>query len=429
MNERLLHYLWQFQYFNRNDLLTVGGEQLEIIDQGKYNCNQGPDFSNAKILLDEAIWVGNIELHVRSSDWRRHAHSHDPNYTNVILHVVWVNDEPAPGISVPMLVLCDRVPKVLLSRYSLWMGSRAFIPCKAHIGQVNDMIWKRWKERLLVERLERRAEKIAAMLAETHEHWDEVLWRMIARSFGQRVNADAFEEIAKSVSLSIIRRHRQHEDVVKALLLGQAGLLGQTFRQSTIYAIDHGPHKDENELQENEYLRRHFSDRRERLSVLSAAEFLRVQRDYNFYAYKYGLKPVFSPVHFLRMRPATFPDRKLIELAEIICRLELGFSDLLSTNLPSLRRLFSAATLINAVLPMIYAYGRKRNEYKCLLKAIEAVCELRAERNVITNNFLSCGADVKTAGDSQSLIELKTMYCDHRRCLECAIGAAILKTL
>ena len=154
MNERLLQYIWQHQHFNAYDLTTTRGERLEILDQGEYNRNQGPDFLHARIKMAGRLWVGNIELHIDASDWYRHAHDEDANYNNVILHVVWNDDAEIAlkGQPVPMLVLNSRVPRLLLEQYGRLLAKQQFIPCEKCIRRIEEIKWKAWKERLLIER-------------------------------------------------------------------------------------------------------------------------------------------------------------------------------------------------------------------------------------------------------------------------------------
>src|SRR5215213_4128902 len=199
MTERLLQYIWQFQYFNKNELIAVTGEEIVIIHPGTYNTHQGPDFLEGRIRSGGNTWVGNIELHVDASGWHRHQHSLDKNYNNVILHVVWNNDESETAHKIPTLVLENRVPKVLLQQYHLWMKGGSFIPCESSAQNVETLVWVAWKERLMIERMQRKSENVLTLLNKNNFHWEEVLWWMMARSFGLYVNADAFVEMAASI--------------------------------------------------------------------------------------------------------------------------------------------------------------------------------------------------------------------------------------
>src|SRR5882757_893750 len=164
MNERLLQYIWQFQYFNKNTLTTVDGDMLQVVHTGTYNTNQGPDFLDAKIRIGDTLWAGNVELHVKTGDWDIHKHSTDKNYKNVVLHVVWQHDVALKN-DIPVLVLQDRVPKLLLKYYEGLMNANSFIACEANISSISELVWLSWKERLLVERLQRKAAIVYAHLS------------------------------------------------------------------------------------------------------------------------------------------------------------------------------------------------------------------------------------------------------------------------
>ena len=190
MNERLLQFIWQFQYFNTNELRTTDGEEVTILQRGTYNTNQGPDFLDAKVTIGNKTWAGNIELHTLSSDWIRHNHSADGNYSNVILHVVWQKDAVIniPGSAeIPTIEMQHRVPKLLLDRYTELMKREAFVPCEAYLPALDDIKWIAWKERVAIERLQRKSTEILQLLSEANNHWEEVFWWMLARNFGIKV--------------------------------------------------------------------------------------------------------------------------------------------------------------------------------------------------------------------------------------------------
>ena len=188
MTERLLQYIWQMQLFNKANLITAEEELLQIIFPGNYNTNQGPDFLEAKIKIDNTILAGHVELHVNSSHWKNHKHSSDKNYNTVVLHVVWEDDDPS--LNLPTLVLNNLVSKLLLSKYEELMQNRGFVPCEKSIANINELVWHSWKERLLVERLQRKSQQVLGYLKKSNNHWEEVFWWMIAGNFGIKVNKD-----------------------------------------------------------------------------------------------------------------------------------------------------------------------------------------------------------------------------------------------
>ena len=278
MTEKLLHYIWQYKYYNSAVLQTADGQLLQIIFPGNYNTNQGPDFLDARINVSGTIWIGSIELHVHSSEWMLHRHSFDKNYQNVILHVVWKNDVEL-SLPFPVLELQNIVPKLLLKKFTIMMGSQHFIPCGKQVSEVKLVTLLKWKERLLAERLEHKSTMIAASMNDNNRHWEEAFWWMLARNFGMKINADAFESIARSIPVKIINRHRNNLMQLEAVLFGQAGLLDKNF-------TDDFPRILKNEF---EFLQR-----------------------------KYHLPRPEMTVFFLRMRPANFPTVRLAQLAALL---------------------------------------------------------------------------------------------------------------
>ncbi len=416
MTERLLQYIWQYQYFNSSQLQTTDEQQIQILNPGIYNTNQGPDFLNAKIKVGNTVWAGSIEIHINSSEWHQHKHSIDKNYNNVILHVVWKFD---PDLQLPFstLELQTRVSKLLLKKFDGLMQEPQFIPCESQIQAVNALTITLWKERLLIERLQQKAKYIETLLQQNKQHWDEVFWWVLARYFGSKMNSEAFESIAKSISLNIILKHKEELYQLEALLIGQAGLLEEEFK-------DDYP--------------------------------LMLQKEYRFLQKKYSLKKNHFPVYFLRMRPANFPTIRLAQLAALIHKSSLLFSTvkdaddfndiakLLSitangywldhylfdeaalSKKKSLGKQMVQNIMINTIIPVVYTYGYFNNKEKYKIKALQWMEQLPTELNSITKNFELIGIENKTAFDSQALIQLKTEYCDQKRCLQCAIGNKIL---
>jgi hypothetical protein len=416
VTERLLQFLWQFQYFNKSGLATASGEPVQIIFAGQYNTNQGPDFSEAKIKIGSTIWAGNVELHFKTSDWQKHEHHNDQNYRNVILHVVWENDSSGKN-GIPILELKEKVSKILLLRYESLMNTAGFIPCANSIQQVPGITWKGWKDRLLAERLTRKSQAVECYLEQSNYHWEETFWWLLARNFGLAVNADAFESIAKSIPLNILSKHKNQIHQLEALLFGQAGLLDENF-------IEDYPNMLRNEFQ--------------------------------FYNRKYQLSPSNARVFFLRMRPVNFPTIRLAQLAVLIQQSahlfsrikEAGsvedvekwfdvtandywhyhyrFDEVSSFRKKKLGAAMIDNIIINTIVPMLFAYGNYHGEEKLKWKAMKWLEDAHAESNTITKGFTHLGVDNKNAFDSQALIELRNEYCSKKRCLDCAIGNAIL---
>jgi len=441
ITERLLQFIWQYQYYNSHDLKTVSGDPVSIIRPGTYNSDQGPDFLNARVRMSGQVWAGNIELHLSSGDWFRHTHDRDPYYSNVILHVVWSDDGIHPA-GIPMLVIEDRVSVLLLDQYRQWMSGLSFIPCGNSITRVPDLIMLNWKDRLILERLERKSSQIFALLAANHYHWDEVLWWMLARNFGLRVNADAFEAVARSIPYNVLMRHRNQLTQVEALLLGQARLL-------------------ENPGSGNEIKIQHDKTGHNKLVYAGKAGERyeeKLIKEYAFLSRKYGLKPILLPMQFLRMRPPSFPPLRLAELAMFIHRQADPLKTILHGSLKEILGIFEIeingywathyrpgrsagrrirgagpslahSLIINTVLPFLYAHLKHFAKRKMDFSPSEWLDQIGAEKNLITAGFEVIGMKVSTAADSQFLLELKSRYCSQWNCLDCAIGNHLLKSV
>jgi hypothetical protein len=418
MTEKLLQFIWQFQYYNKNDLTAVSGEVLQILKVGNLNTNQGPDFLEAKIKCGETTLVGNIEVHIKSSDWNLHNHTADKNYGNIILHVVWENDA-ALNLPFPVLELNQRISQVLLSKFKMLMQSKTFIPCQSMIHTASDITLIAWKERVVIERLQEKASYIKILLAQNNNHWEEVFWQMLAKNFGIKLNANAFESMAKNIPLQILAKHKNQLLQLEALLMGVVGLLDKNF--TTDYP-------------------------------------LMLQKEYKFLSKKYNLQQAVFPVYFLRMRPANFPTIRLSQLAQIIFTSSHLFSKIKNaSSMTEVYKMFDVTAndywhyhytfenetgfkqkplgkqmigniIINTVLPILYAYGWYNNDEVFQNKAINWALALPAEKNNITKGFEDLGMQNKNAHDSQAYIQLYNNYCSKKKCLQCAIGNKILKT-
>ncbi|MGI8584747.1 MAG: DUF2851 family protein [Chitinophagaceae bacterium] len=421
MKEKLLQYIWQFQYFNKNELTTIDGDPIQIISPGSFNTNQGADFFDAKIKISNTIWAGNIELHIKSSDWNLHNHTADKNYKNIILHVVWQHDKEIKDITkniLPTLELQNRIPKLLLNKYEDLMNASSFIPCENQVHTINDLTLLSWKQRLLAERLEAKSAVVFSFLSQNNFHWEETFWWLIAKNFGIKVNSIAFEKIAKSLPLTILSKHKNQIHQLEALLFGQAGLLEKDF-------IEDYPKM--------------------------------LQKEYRFYKRKYELQQPEAQIFFLRMRPANFPSLRLAQLAMLINDSIHLFSKVKESvsvgEVKSLLKLTASDywnyhyvfeeisafkkkkfgeqmienILINTIVPILFAYGLHHNEEQYKDKAIAWLEEISSEKNTITKGFETLNFSNKSSFDSQSYIQLKNEYCNHKRCLECAIGNSLLK--
>jgi hypothetical protein len=422
MTERLLQFIWQFQYFNKGGLSTIAGEPLFILHPGQANQHQGPDFFNGRIRIGQTEWAGHIELHLKSSDWYRHKHQEDPGYGKVILHVVWRHDAEVTdenGVPIPVVALENRVSNVLLSQYEAWMNTPQQIPCGNGITRIDDLTWKSWLDRLLAERLLEKCKRVSEQMTKTENHWEEVCWRLVCTYFGGPVNKVSFQQVAESLPMRIIAKHKNVWVQLEALLLGQAGLL----------------HKD-------------FSEDYPKM----------LYREYQFLQKKYGLQVINKPPVFLRMRPTDFPTLRLAQLAALLHKSSQLFSKLVEQpSLHEVRKLFEVTAndywhdhfkldvpgafspkitgrslmdrvIINAVIPVLFSYGHHQVNEEVRKKALDWLETMSAETNRFTGIFSDLGKKPSHAGESQAMLTLKQEYCDCKRCLSCAVGNYLLKT-
>ncbi|MDB5200897.1 MAG: hypothetical protein JWQ27_306 [Ferruginibacter sp.] len=416
MTERLLQYIWQFRYFDHADLTTTSGLRVKIIRQGQLNHNQGPDFLDAQLEIDGTVWAGTVELHTIASEWIQHGHSDDPNYNNVILHVVWKEDVVL-NLAFPTLELQSRISGILLERYQQLMQSPSFIPCQSALNTISPLLLVACKDRMLAERLELSVQHIKQLLLENNQHWEETFWWMLARNYGMHVNNDAFEQIARSLPLNLLGKHQNQLLQIEALLFGQAGLL---------------------------------------LAKFDEAYPKMLQKEYRFLQKKLGLKTVSIPVYFLRMRPANFPSLRLAQLAAVLQQSRPLFSTIKeASSVKNVMQLLNIAPndywlyhyrfdktgehklkmpgtqmlqhiVINTVVPVLFAYAVIHKNEHLKLKALKWLSEMPAEENRISKGFKQLGIKCSNAGDSQALLQLKQQYCDQKNCLQCSIGNALL---
>ncbi|GLR17950.1 DUF2851 family protein [Portibacter lacus] len=420
--EDLLHYVWKLRYFDFENLKTVNGESVEILHPGFHNFDAGPDFSAGKIKIGSTIWNGNIELHLRASDWVRHAHYNDDAYDNVILHVVYDNDEVIlrkNGSTIPCITLKNRIDPEIFDRYHYLSENKSWVPCENLVTEVEEIQKQIWLERLFVARLEEKSKKISELLDFSKHNWEYVLFIMLGRYFGSSINSDAFESLCKSINLFTIYKNRDNTLLVESLLFGQAGFLKGEFK-------DPYPNTLKNE--------------------------------YKFIKHKYKLDPIPLKLwKFFRLRPSNFPTIRIAQFAALINKKQSLFNFILeANNLDELYTIFDISTesywethymfdkestfssknigkgfqniiLINAVIPLIFIYGKLRQEQKYIDKAIAFMQEIPPERNKVISKWKKLKFKVSNAADTQALIHLKKEFCDRHRCLQCAIGHQVLK--
>lgn len=421
MKEDFLHYLWKYKKWNTVDLKTTNGESIGIIQTGQYLQQAGPDFFNAQIVIGNQKWAGNVEIHLKSSDWYVHHHEKDAAYENVILHVVWEHDTEVfrkNNSEIPVLELKNYVDKAVLNNYQRLLTPKSWIFCEKQLKEVDDFVFKNWQERLFFERLERKSKAIYELLEETNNDWEAVLFCMLAKNFGLNTNGEVFLKIAQSIPFAIIRKESFEVENLEALLLGKAGLLDAD--------------KEDN----------YFKD-------------LKFRYFYLLHKYQLDSKSE-GQVQFFKHRPDNFPNIRLSQLAHLYHIHQNLFSKInnvssvttiyelfqLSTSVywenhyqfdkespkktKRLSRSFIDLVLINTIIPIQFAYSKSLGKETTEdLMAMQA--EVAPERNAIIDKFDSFGIKAINAFDTQSLLQLKNEYCTGGRCLDCAIGMELLK--
>ena len=420
MQEDFLHYIWKHKAFNTSQLKTIKGDFVFINQLGQHNHNAGPDFFNAQLTIAEQLWAGNVEIHIKSSDWYVHHHEVDKAYDNVILHVVWEHDTEIfrkDNSEIPTLELKHYVDKSLIDNYQKLMLSKSWINCEANFAEVDDFLFNNWLERLYIERLERKSEDILQLLKASNNNWEAVLFKMLTKNFGLKVNEEPFLSLANSFEFSIVRKLQNDALDLEALFFGQADLLND-------------------EVQEVYYLG--------------------LQKRYQFLKQKFKLSTQgVLPIQFFRLRPPNFPTIRLSQLANLyhthtnlfsevvtvsskeeiykIFNIETSefwkshytFSKSSKTSKKALTKSFIDLLVINTIIPLQFSYAKAQG------KPIEDhvfnfIKQIGLEKNSIVSKFLDLKPIEKQALTSQALLQLKQNYCDKNKCLQCAIGNSLI---
>lgn len=386
MHETFIAFLWFNRLFDRRQT-TLLGQQVDVLAVGLPNSDAGPDAFNAVIRIDGQRWAGNVEFHLRASDWHRHHHDHDPNYQNIILHVVLDADEQLFVDERPIPTICLSYPDIIRQNYdALILGER---PCETRLSTLAPIQITAWQERLVVERLETKADNVARLMQTYVNDWSQAIYTVLARSFGRNVNAEAMQQLAQTVPLRILRHHTDRPEQIRALLLGQAGVLPRM------------PESDETEL---------------------------YRREYSFLSHKYSLPRPMTTFRFARMRPQNFPTRRIIQFADRVPHIP-SIDDLVHHGhiCPDTLDLLTPAEIINCYLPCIYRYAEARNLPELAAEVVDRLHSMPPENNTITRHFATLGLPAADAAQSQALIQLHRLYCEPGDCLRCRLARMIMR--
>ena len=422
MKEDFLHYLWKFKKFDTSNLTTSNGEKLTIENSGSYLQLAGPDFFNSQITIDNQKWAGNVEIHLKSSDWYAHHHERDSNYDSVILHVVWEHDVEIyrqNNTEIPVLILKELVSKETLNNYHSLVSPKSWIYCEKQIEFINSFVMLSWQERLFFERLERKSNPIFDLAESTMQDWDAILFCQLAKNFGLNTNGDSFYNMANSIPFSIIRKEGNDLFNLESLLFGIAGLL-------EINKEDH--------------------------------YYKKLKTNFDYLVHKYQLQSnSFTPLQFFKHRPDNFPTIRVSQLANVYyCQQQLFSKIIIADNVVAIYEIFDKSVseywethyqfdkispkkkkalsksfidllIINTIIPLQFAYAKSQGK-EISEKLISLLNQVQPESNAIIDKFSSFGLKAQNAFETQALLQLKNEYCNKSRCLECTIGMELLKS-
>ncbi len=423
MKEDLIQFLWEQKFFAGKELICTQGQRLYVAHTGTKNTDAGPDFFNARLKINNLEWAGNVEIHVKTSDWYKHNHQKDKRYENVILHVVYEDDvvlNDKDGNLLLTLEVKKLLPPSLISKHNELMQKKTLIPCEKVFVKPREIKLNLWFERLLIERLEHKTKYINDLLLKSENNFEETFYKITAKYFGQKINAQAFEMLSQNLPLIVIAKHKNNLSQIEALVIGTAGFLDLHF--------------------EDEYL-----------------NFLKIE--YEYLKHKFNLQSLDKSIwKFARTRPANFPTVRLLQFAlflyqnsqllskiikaeklkDIMPFFQLKFNH--KINLVALHNNSQKTSekefnlgistieniIINALIPMLFAYGKIHNLPELSDKSLEWLLQVPAEQNSVIKGWEIFGIKAKNAWQSQALIEQKSNYCNKLQCLRCIIGKEIL---
>ncbi len=424
MKEDLLHFIWKYKKLQLPELVTSKKESVSIIDVGIHNYHAGPDFFNSKVNIGGQLWAGNVELHIKSSDWYAHRHEEDANYDTVILHVVWEDDASVfrkDGSEIPTLELKEYIPQELLLAYQSLFDKKekAFINCEKDIGTIDSFIFQNWLERLYFDRLESKSNLVLDLLKQSNNDWEKVMFTMLLKNFGLKINGGSFFSIANVIDFSVVRKIQNNPLQLESILYGLAGFL----EDDTI--VD--------------------------------SYYLQLKKEYGFLSNKFDIqKESIQKPEFFKLRPPNFPTVRLSQFASLYSKHQNIFSKIIdATDLEEIYKVFNVSTseywndhytfgkvskksskkltkkfidllVVNTLLPLKFCYakhiGKEVDE-----EIITIVSKIKKEENTIISNFKTIGAKAMNAKDSQAILQLYNEYCTQNKCLQCAVGSHLLQ--
>ena len=424
MKEEFLHFVWKYSLYYPDKLIDKDGKQIKVINPGEFNHDSGPDFFNSRLMIGGTEWAGNVEIHVKASDFEAHGHHRDHAFDNVILHAVSEKDRIVRNARGQELLTVELdFDLSVYEKYNSLVNNPSIIACQDDINKIDKFYIRHWLHSLMVERLSVKSESIRRILDDTANDWEETFYRIISRYFGFRVNTEPFEMLAAALPFKIIKKHADNRFQVEALLFGTAGMLEEGLFRSAI---------------NDDY-------------------YLDLIKEYRILCAKYSLHPIHGWLwKFSRLRPANFPTLRISQLSALLCIAGGLFSKVIeSESINDLRSVFDVAAssywdthfvfgresrklikragetasgilMINSVIPVIFSYGKFRNEQYYSERALTFLDEIDPEENTIMNEWRTSGVEPASASDTQALLQLRNEYCRRRRCLWCRIGSRLI---
>jgi hypothetical protein len=426
MKEEFLHYLWKYSLYYTDRLKDADGNPIEVVHPGDYNRDSGPDFFNARLRISGTEWAGNVEIHTRASHFETHGHNRDHAFDNVILHVVAEYDKRIRNARGEEVLTAEiEFDTLLFDKYMELLNNPFIIACQGEVEMVDRFFLRHWLNSLVIERLQEKSEAILKIFSETGNDWEETFYRTLSRYFGFRVNTEPFELLASAIPFKIIRKHIDNRFQVEALLFGTSGMLEEGLFRN---AIEDNYYKD-------------------------------LIREYRILSAKYSLQPIHGWLwKFSKLRPVNFPTIRISQLTAMLSVTGGLFSKVVEAkNVKSLRNVFEVSAseywadhyvfgkksrkiskiagktasdilLINAVIPVIFVYGKSRDNHELCERAISFLEDIQPEENTIITDWKKAGIEAGSAFDSQALIQVRNEYCKRRRCLECRIGSRLINS-
>jgi hypothetical protein len=423
MNETLLHVIWKNKLLGQTRFKGSQSEDIEIVSVGEHNQDSGPDFFNSKVRINDILLAGNVELHVKTSDWLKHSHQNNKAYDNLILHVVYENDVELfqnQQFNVSVLELKNYLNPSLIHTYKSLESSRYSVPCGKAISSVPDILWKSWMDRMAISRLEQKTNYIEHLYLYCQQSYEDALYLLLCRNFGFKINHDAFEMLGKSLPYSVLKKYADNSIQVEALLFGVAGFLDELFEDSY-------PKK--------------------------------LQNEFEFLKHKHQLIPLKKEIwKFSKTRPSNFPTIRIAQLASLIVKQQSlyhlleqqpklqSIEDFFNVEINSywrehylfdktsghshkhLGKTASHLIIINTIIPYLFFMSQHYSNEHFIDYALDLLAQLPPEVNSKTKEFSSLGIKTENALESQAQIHLFDHLCSNKACLKCHVGEFLLKS-